>query len=693
MLLSHGNQLECSNMQNALAAETSPYLRQHADNPVNWLPWSQQALDQAQRENKPILLSIGYSACHWCHVMAHESFEDETTAMLMNRHYVNIKVDREERPDLDRIYQGAHLLLTRRAGGWPLTIFLSPDDQLPFFAGTYFPNQPRHGMIAFTDLLQRIADLYQQEPDKIKQQGDAVQQALIEIEMREAQNRQAASSEALLTFDEHFLQAHDPEHGGLGHAPKFPQAAILQQALARAFDASAEDVVFQALDFSLRQIARGGIQDQVGGGFYRYSVDDQWMIPHFEKMLSDNGQLLQLFAQSWRLTGNALFSDAVEGIAAWLKREMTSPTGTFYAALDADSEGVEGKFYLWTPAEVAACIDQGDFPAFAWRYGLDRPANFEGYWHLHGYHDEQQLCARFAIDVDTCRTQQDRARERLLKRRATRPRPNLDDKVLTSWNALVIRGLANAARVFSRPDYFALAQSCLHAIEDECWQGGRLLAQSSRCGKHLPAYLDDYAHLLQAILDCLQYQWSSSDLAFALKLADQLLEYFVDKAHGGFFFTASDHEKLIHRPKSWQDEAMPSGNARAALALNQLGLLSGRKRYTDAAEKALQSVADNVNQSPLHAASFVALLDVIQHPTLQIIVRGDASQLQSWRGQLLPRLKPAQSAYFIASDVLDLPPEIADKIAADKVTAWVCEGFSCRAPLFEIEPLLSLIDE
>jgi len=307
--------------------------------------------------------------------MAHESFEDETTAALMNRNFVNIKVDREERPDLDRIYQSAHQLLTRRAGGWPLTMFLSPDDQLPFFAGTYFPNQPRHGMIAFTDLLQRIADLYQQEP----------------------------------------------EFGGFGHAPKFPQAAILHKALARAFAGHQEDAVFQAIDFSLRQIARGGIQDQVGGGFYRYSVDDQWMIPHFEKMLRDNEQLLQLFVQAWRLTGNTLFSDAVDGIAAWVKREMTSPTGTFYTALDADSEGVEGKFYLWTPAAAAACIDASDYPAFAWRYGLEGPANFEGQWHLHGYHDEQQLCERFAIDIDTCRAQQARARASLLTGRRTRP--------------------------------------------------------------------------------------------------------------------------------------------------------------------------------------------------------------------------------------------------------------------------------
>ena len=601
-------------MANELAGESSPYLRQHADNPVNWLPWSQQALDKAREQNKPILLSIGYSACHWCHVMAHESFEDETTAALMNQHFINIKVDREERPDIDRIYQTAHQLIARRPGGWPLTMFLSPDSCVPFFGGTYFPHKPRYGMIAFADLLERIAGIFQQEPDKINEQSQAIQQALIDIEMRENQNQRAADIAALATFDRQLLEAHDAEFGGFGQAPKFPQSAILLQVLQRAFYHSPGDPVYTAIDFSLQQIALGGIQDHLGGGFYRYSVDDKWMIPHFEKMLYDNGQLLQVFAQAFRLTGKPLFADAVDGIVTWLEREMRTDSGAFYAALDADSEGIEGKFYLWTPVEVEQIIGSEAYPAFAYQYGLDQAPNFEGEWHLHGYHDTPQVLEKFNLDEQEYAALKAGTRAQLLAVRATRIRPGLDDKVLTSWNALVIRGLASAARVFMRQDYFDIAQRCLRAIKNECWRDERLLALSASDDRQLPAYLDDYAHLLQAILDCLQYEWNDSDLAFAVKLADQLLDYFVDQAHGGFFFTASDHEKLIQRPKSWPDEAMPSGNAIAALALHRLGLLTGRQAYIQIAEKALQSVADNINQNPFHAASFVALLEAVNRP-------------------------------------------------------------------------------
>jgi len=678
-------------MANELAGESSPYLRQHADNPVNWLPWSQQALDKAREQNKPILLSIGYSACHWCHVMAHESFEDAATAALMNQHFINIKVDREERPDIDRIYQTAHQLIARRPGGWPLTMFLSPDSCVPFFGGTYFPDKPRHGMIAFTDLLERVAEIFQQEPGKIKEQGQAIQQALIDIEMRENQNQRAADIGALMTFDSQLLEAHDAEFGGFGQAPKFPQPAILLQALQRAFHRSPGDPVYAAIDFSLQQIVLGGIQDHLGGGFYRYSVDDKWMIPHFEKMLYDNGQLLQVFAQAFRLTGKPLFADAADGIVTWLEREMRTDSGAFYAALDADSEGIEGKFYLWTPAEVEQIIGSEAYPAFAWQFGLDQAANFEGAWHLHSYYDTQQVREKFNLDEQEYAALKTGTREQLLAARATRIRPGLDDKVLTSWNALVIRGLASAARIFMRQDYFDIAQRCLRAIKNECWQDERLLALSPTDDRLLPAYLDDYAHLLQAILDCLQYEWSDIDLAFAVKLADQLLDYFADQTHGGFFFTASDHEKLIQRPKSWPDEAMPSGNAVAALALHRLGLLTGRQAYTQTAEKALQSVADNVNQTPFHAASFVALLEAVNRPPYQVILRGEPAILTRWRAQILPRLKPDQMAYFIPYDAKDLPQEIAQKSSDKPISAWICEGFSCRPPVHDLDSLLAIL--
>ena len=678
-------------MANELARESSPYLRQHANNPVNWLPWSPQALGLARQQNKPILLSIGYSACHWCHVMAHESFENEATATLMNQHFINIKVDREERPDIDRIYQTAHQLIARRPGGWPLTMFLSPDDCLPFYGGTYFPDKPRYGMIAFDDLLGKIAEIFKRKPDKIKQQGQAIQQALIDIEMRENQNQRSADIGALETFDSQLLSAHDAEFGGFGQAPKFPQPAILLQALGRAFQQAIKNPAHEAIDFSLQQIALGGIQDHLGGGFYRYSVDDKWMIPHFEKMLYDNGQLLEVFAQAYRLTGRQLFRDAVDGIVSWLEREMRSESGAFYAALDADSEGVEGKFYLWTPTEVESIIGSEAYPAFAYQYGLDQAANFEGSWHLHSYHDTEQVIGKFNLDHQEYVATQAAIRQQLLAERTTRIRPGLDDKILTSWNALVIRGLASAARVFMRQDYFDIAQRCLQAIKNECWRDERLLALSVAGNKRLPAYLDDYAHLLQAMLGCLQYKWNDSDLAFAVQLADQLLEYFADQAHGGFFFTATDHEKLIQRPKSWQDEAMPSGNAVAAQALYRLGLLTGQQVYVQIAEKALQSVADNVNQTPFHAASFVALLEAVNQPPLQIILRGEAAILEQWRAQISPRLKPDESAYFIPYEAKDLPEEIAQRSSDQPICAWICEGFSCQPPMYDLAAVLAAL--
>ncbi len=568
-------------------------------------------------------------------------------------------------------------------------MFLAPDDQLPFFGGTYFPREPKYGMISFKELLGRIAEIYRNEPDKIRQQGEAVRQALIEIELAENQNQAAADRAALATFDEQMLSAYDREHGGFGQAPKFPQPAILRQALRRAYAKPADDPVFRAIDHTLRRIAAGGIHDHVGGGFFRYSVDAEWMIPHFEKMLYDNGQLLQLFAEAGGLTGDARYRDAVDGIVAWLEAEMRAPCGAWYAALDADSDGEEGKFYLWTPDEVRAVVGDDAYAALAWRFGLDRPANFEGRWHLHGYHDRDETVAQFALDAVAYAEQHAAACATLLTARDARVRPGLDDKILTSWNALVVRGLATAARVYARADYHALARRCIDALRRECWHDDRLLALAQTSGKRLPAYLDDYAHLLAGALDCLQFEWDGELLDFAVTLATRLLDDFEDTTYGGFYFTAADHEKLIQRPKSWQDEAMPSGNAVAALALQRLGILLGETRYTDSAGRALQSVADNVNRTPFYAAGFVALLDEASSPPLQLIVRGDAAALATWRDAILPRLAPAQSAYFIPADAPGLPPALADKRGAELPAAWICEGFTCRAPLTDLDAVLA----
>ena len=417
------------------------------------------------------------------------------------------------------------------------------------------------------------------------------------------------------------------------------------------------------------------------------------MIPHFEKMLYDNAQLLLVYAQAFRLNGRPLYREAFDGIVDWLRDEMRNTSGAFYAALDADSEGVEGKFYLWTPAQVAALIDADFYPLFAFKYGLDQAPNFEGEWHLHAYFSDAEVIEKFSIEADAYARHLSQAQTVLRNHRDQRIAPGLDDKLLTSWNAMAIRGLACGAGLFGRDDYYQLARHCLDAIRNHCWHDGRLTALSQTSGKILPAYLDDYAHLLQACLDCLQFEWQPADLELAQNLAEQLLEYFADADHGGFFFTASDHEKLIQRPKSWQDEAMPSGNAVAALAIYRLGLLLGEQRYTRAAEKALQSVADNVNENAFYAAGFLALLEEIQHPPLLLIVRAAEAQLPRWREQILPRLIPGQMAFFIATDTAQLPASIAEKIDDKPVSAWICEGFSCRAPLADLGAVIAVLEE
>ncbi|MFT5400511.1 MAG: hypothetical protein ACI8XW_003319 [Gammaproteobacteria bacterium] len=680
-------------MTNSLALESSPYLQQHADNPVDWLPWSPASLLRAKQENKPILLSIGYSSCHWCHVMAHESFENIDTAAIMNANFINIKIDREERPDIDRIYQTAHQIMVRRPGGWPLTVFLSPEDHLPFFAGTYFPDQPRHGMIAFADLLTRLTDVYHDEPDKITAQGNAIQQAFMEIEMHENSNQQAADIASIERFDAQLLEIYDKEFGGFGRAPKFPQPAILMRALTRASAQGENSKLYAAIDFSLQKMAMGGLQDHLAGGFYRYSTDNQWMIPHFEKMLYDNGQMLMVFAQAFRLTARPIFQQAVEGIVRWLGSEMQDASGSFYAALDADSEGIEGRYYIWNKENVAELIGPDIFSAFAYQFGLDQSANFEGDWHLHQHHADATVADYFSIELSDFLRLKNEARLELLASRKQRIRPGLDNKILTSWNALVIRGLAISARVFADKSYYQQAQRCLRAMQDNFRESGRLRAVVNNGTQSIPAYLDDYAQLLQATIDCLQFEWQQRDFEFAENLAEQLLDFFEDKVHGGFFFTASDHETLIQRPKSWQDEAMPCGNAVAALALNQLGLLSGNQSYVQAAEKALQSAADSINQSPLYAASFQSLLEALNQPATQLIVRGNQRDLEDWRSEILPILNNKQSAYFIPADATGLPPIIAEKSCDKLPRAWLCEGFSCRAPVDQLEQLIALLKE
>jgi uncharacterized protein YyaL (SSP411 family) len=676
--------------RNRLGNETSPYLLQHADNPVDWYPWGDAALQRAREENKPILLSIGYSACHWCHVMAHESFEDPATAELMNELFVNIKVDREERPDLDRIYQIAQQMLTHGSGGWPLTMFLTPNEQQPFFGGTYFPNRARYGMPAFTDLLQRVAEYYREHPAEILAQNAQLKAAFDSLEPKAAPGAvldETPLQEARAALERSF----DAQHGGFTQAPKFPHPGSIERLMRHWYATSgttAPDLhALYMATLTLTRMAQGGMYDQLGGGFARYSVDALWMIPHFEKMLYDNGQLLSLYANAALATGEGLFARVAAETADWMLRDMRAPQGGFCSSLDADSEGHEGRFYVWTRAEVQALLTPAQYAAFAPHYGLDRPANFENAWHLHVHESLDALAMRCGVPVDAAQALLDDARAALLHARNLRIWPARDDKVLSAWNALAIKGLAIAARVLGREDLADAASSAVDFLRHHLWRDGRLLASSKDGRAHLPAYLDDHAFLADALLELLQTRWRSSDLQFLQELIEVLLTHFEDSRGGGFFFTADDHEKLIHRGKSFSDDALPAGNAVAAAVLWRAGLLLGELPYLDAAERTLKAGWSSMQQYPqAHMAMLNALEDWLSAPQI-VIVRAAADTATAWARQLQALYAPRRMIFAIPAGA-ELPPALADKAARDTPVAYLCQGMSCSAPLTDLASIV-----
>ena len=668
--------------QNALARETSPYLRQHAANPVDWHPWGPEALELARSSGKPILLSIGYSACHWCHVMAHESFEDEETAALMNTLFVNIKVDREERPDIDKIYQTAQYLLTRRHGGWPLTMFLTPDDHTPFFGGTYFPRSARYGLPGFKDLLQHVARVYQERQAEIRDQNASLQDALSDMQAPARNDAATLNAEPLEAARAQISQSFDARLGGFGSAPKFPHPTTIERLL-RHHAAHPQDTdALHMASFTLRQMALGGIYDQLGGGFARYSVDDQWMIPHFEKMLYDNGPLLALYADAHQVTGDPLFARIAGDTADWVMRDMQAADGGYYSSLDADSEGHEGKFYVWDREELQALLNKQEYTLFARHYGVDGPPNLEGRWHLHMQAPVEDLAREFGLDADEVRRQIDAARARLLAVRNQRIWPGRDEKVLTAWNALMIKGMAVAGRRLHRPDCLASAERALDFIKMALWRDGRLLATCKDGRAHLNAYLDDYAFLIDAILALLSARWRDGDLDFAIALADVLLSQFEDTANGGFFFTAHDHEKLLVRSKTLSDEATPAGCGVAAQVLTRLGHLLGETRYLDAAERAIASAWDTLCQFPAAHLSLLAALEENLDPTAILILRGPRGEtLEAWRRIADRHDSPTRLTLAIPDDARDLPGLLASRAPRSGVAAYLCQGQQCLAPI------------
>ncbi len=670
-------------MPNRLINSTSPYLQQHADNPVDWHEWSADTLRLARDSDKPILLSIGYSACHWCHVMAHESFEDEGVAALMNALFINIKVDREERPDIDQIYQTAHAMLTQRSGGWPLTMFLAPD-ATPFFGGTYFPKTARYGLPGFTDLLKRVEQYYRDSPVEVREQNAQLLAAL-----KRGEERATGSTAADMTREpidaalHNIADTFDAGRGGFGQAPKFPHPEMIEFCLRR-FAESGDDNARHMACFTLEQMCRGGICDQLGGGFARYSVDATWTIPHFEKMLYDNGPLLRLLADAWLVAENdeqkTLFERCARQTAEWVMREMQSPAGGYYSTLDADSEGHEGKFYVWTSAEVQALLTPAEWAVAAPFYGLNARANFEDkFWNLTASQPLPIVAATIGKPQAECAILLESARAKLFAARKLRIHPGRDEKILVSWNALMIEGMAHAARVFGEAAWLGSAQRALAFVQSTMWDAarGRLYATHKDGKTHLNAYLDDYAYLLKAILELLQAEFRTADFALACTLAEVLLAQFEDRERGGFYFTSHDHEQLIQRPKPGFDNATPSGNGVAALALLRLSHLAHEARYARAAERTLACFFAAIDDHPSgHGSLLMALQEWLQ-PTQLLILAGPAARLGDWQRHLAGKLLPTTLTLALPNEALPAAPEALWRPASERVCAYLCQGPQC----------------
>ncbi|HET6592174.1 MAG TPA: thioredoxin domain-containing protein [Xanthomonadales bacterium] len=683
---------------NRLQREASLYLRQHADNPVHWQPWDEQALQTARDSQRPILLSIGYSACHWCHVMAHESFEDEATAEVMNRLFVNIKVDREERPDLDRIYQLSHQLLTGRGGGWPLTVFLDPQDLVPFFAGTYFPRERRYGMPAFRELLAAIDEWFRNNDAERQEQSLKLRAALESIQGRGASGGVLADQETAENISrraaEQLHSRFDPANGGFGGAPRFPQAPLLEAVAALAdHPAAAGQGLEEALQLTLSRMAQSGLRDHLDGGFFRYCVDATWTIPHFEKMLYDNAMLLPLYAEGARRWGDATLRSSAEGIADWLDAAMRRPTGGYAASIDADAGGEEGGFHVWSPEEVESILEDPDLGLFRRAYGLDQPPNFENRaWHLQPAVPAAVLGEEFGLSEAAVETSLGRSRALLRERRESRQHPTLDDKRLTAWNALLAGGFVRAARALGRDDWLDRAEDIFSFLRRELWRDGVLYAVFNSGESRLRAYLDDHAWLLNALLDFLAARWNPQWLEFAVELADTLLERFEDPEAGGFYFSDEAVDVPVTRSMIFADDATPSGNGSAIIALNRLARLLGEPRYGAAAERALARAGQQLEESPLACATLLlALMDTVRPPAKLIIAGTDRAArdaMQAW----------AEGRYqvdcYVVGPAVDGLPGILSQFRSDRpVAAWLCRGTQCLPPVENQGDLDRLMDE
>lgn len=677
-------------MANRLQHESSPYLLQHADNPVDWYPWGPEALQAAEQQDKPIFLSIGYAACHWCHVMAHESFEDDAIAAVMNDLFINIKVDREERPDVDSLYMDAVVSMTGQ-GGWPMSVFLAPDGK-PFYGGTYFPPEARHNMPSFQEVLLSVANTWKENRESVESAGLQLLERIAQSPSLHPSTDQLDASAPARAM-ENLFKGYDWRHGGWGGAPKFPQPMAIEF-LFRRFEHEGEKLALEMGSHALNHMADGGIYDHLAGGFARYAVDDHWLVPHFEKMLYDNAQLMLVYLHGWQLSGDDSFLRIVMDTIGFLEREMRDPGGGFYSSLDADSEGEEGKFYIWESSEIQALLDDEQAELLSAAYGVTDLGNFEGANILHRSMPLSELAAEMGKSESELDEQLAAGRSTLLEARDQRIRPGTDDKVLTAWNGLTLISLAEIAHATQDDHVLSLAQNLAAFLVDNLIVDGRLKRSWRQGQARYDAYLEDHAALGEGLLALYQVDFDPRWFGFALTMAETVLEHFADP-QGGFFDTRNDHEKLIARPKSIQDSPVPSGNSMACSLLLKLGALTAERRFNEPAESALRAFQSTAAQHPTAFAGWLNALDFALGPHMELALVGDPTS-EDYRAlslvtteRYLPRLVRAGG---ISSE--DGPALLADRPMQDGApTAYLCEGYTCKLPTTSAEELGRQIGE
>ena len=670
---------------NRLANEASLYLRQHAHNPVDWHPWGEEALEKARREDKPILVSIGYAACHWCHVMERESFEDPVIASLMNQHLINIKVDREERPDVDKLYMAAVISLTGH-GGWPLNCFLLPDGR-PFFAGTYFPPQPRHRMPSWPQVVTAIVEMFKKRREEVEESAQRV------IDTIEARGQRRAGDipgpHILDTAFEMFVERFDTQHGGFGDRPKFPNVMNLEL-MARVAGRRRDQAGLDLIDLALTNMAAGGIYDHLGGGFARYSTDARWLAPHFEKMLYDNSLLPRIYLDMARRTDHTPFKDLVRDVIRYLEREMLAPEGGFYATQDADSEGEEGRFYVWQRQEIADILPPEHFEAFAEVYDVTEAGNWEGKTILRLHQDLDEVAARHNMDRKTLEARLKEDRGALFDAREARIKPARDEKRVCAWNGLAIQALSRAAALLGEARYAALAQRCADFARTHLWHEGRLMRIFSDHGgvpkTRIDAFLDDHAYLAHGLLDLYRASGRPEDLGWAIALAEQIRARFFDADTGDLFLTPHDTRALAVRMATAEDEAVPSPSGETCLVWLRLSALTGDPRWLEATEAVFKHQARTLERVPVAFPSLLCALDLYHHGTGTIVVSGPTGApatdalLAKARAVAGPEddvvhADPAHPPAHIAQDLLEGRLDVAQP------TAFVCRGRACLAPI------------